>query len=85
MEKCYFNGCVLNDPIFYNKYKSQINKNSKMFSHIDLDEELMKISGVNTYAKKIYMCIEHIERYKKYKLLKSKLLSQEINQEGKYY
>jgi hypothetical protein len=30
----------------------------------------MKLSNVNTYAKKISMCIEHIDRYKQFKVLK---------------
>jgi hypothetical protein len=35
---------------------------------------MMKLSGVNTYSKKTYLCCEHVDRYSKYKQLRTTLL-----------
>jgi hypothetical protein len=45
----------------------------KVFFAIDFDDELKKMSGVGILAKKVYCCVEHIEKYKKFKKLKLNL------------
>lgn len=44
-----------------------------MFFPIEADEELLKLYKVTIQAKSINICIEHYERFKKYKLIKLKL------------
>lgn len=44
-----------------------------MFVQINFNEDLKKLSGVGTYSKKIYACIEHVKRYQKFKEIKKKL------------
>ena len=44
-----------------------------MFFPIEADEELLKLYKVTIQAKSINICIEHYERFKKYKLVKLKL------------
>lgn len=42
----------------------------KVFSQYSLDTDLMKTSGVHTFAKKVYLCQEHIKRYNQFKVIK---------------
>jgi len=44
-----------------------------VFFAIEADEELLKLYKVTVQAKSINICIEHYERFKKYKLIKLKL------------
>lgn len=44
-----------------------------MFFPIEADEELLKLYKVTVQAKSINVCIEHYEKFKKYKLVKLKL------------
>lgn len=44
-----------------------------MFFPIEADEELLRLYKVTIQAKSINICIEHYERFKKYKLVKLKL------------
>jgi hypothetical protein len=44
-----------------------------VFVPFNLDDDLMKMSGVGVHAKKIYCCVEHVTRYKKFKEVKEKL------------
>ena len=44
-----------------------------MFFPIEADEELLKLYKVTIQARSINICIEHYERFKKYKLVKLKL------------
>ena len=45
----------------------------KVFFPIESDEELLKLYKVSVQARSINICIEHYERFKKYKLIKLRL------------
>jgi hypothetical protein len=43
-----------------------------VFLPYEFEEDLKKMSNVGTFAKNVYCCVEHIERFKKFKELKEK-------------
>ena len=69
METCFFNSCLLNETISFNKYKKSTTE-KKLFKYYEIskdDDELLKILGIGTKPKKINLCIKHFDQYTNYK------------------
>lgn len=45
----------------------------------------MKMTGVNTFSKKIFICVEHSEKYKIYKKIKINFEENDTNLESGIY
>jgi hypothetical protein len=54
----------------------------KVFLPYEFEEDLKKMSNVGTFAKNVYCCVEHIDRFKKFKEMKEKfrkIINEEIS------